>query len=82
MTEVRVAGGRHDAVQKITVRIEDLYSGETWVFAGTARQVEARLLLAFPWLRGGGRGDLEALLEDLGSQQAFMVEVLLPTPAV
>jgi hypothetical protein len=60
---------------KIRVHIEHLYSGETWVLDGTPRQVEAEVLLLFPWLRVGPRGDLDGLLEDLGSQQAFMVEI-------
>jgi hypothetical protein len=59
---------------KISVRIEDLYGGRVWVLTGTPRQVEAAILLAFAWLRGSDRDDLETLLEDLGSQQAFMVE--------
>jgi len=60
---------------KISVRIVDLYGGRVWMFEGTVRQVEAALLMLFPWLRGGDRGDFDGLLEDLGSQQTFVVGV-------
>lgn len=60
----------------MTIVIENLYTGESWSVSGTARQVEASILMLFPWLRAAGlrdRGDLQSLLKHLGSQQAFEV---------
>lgn len=54
-------------------------SCEVWLREGSPRQVEAAVLLLFPWLRSrdpADQGDLQVLLEDLASQQAFIVEVI------
>jgi hypothetical protein len=64
---------------RLRVRIENIYSGEVWLLEGAPRQVRAEVLLLFPWMRSenpADRDDLQALLEDLGSQQAFSVEHL------
>jgi hypothetical protein len=56
---------------RLTVRIEDVYSERVWLLEGTPRQVEAAILLLFPWLRSSDpadQGDLGGLLEDLASQ--------------
>lgn len=60
---------------RLQVRIEHVWTGEVWVLEGTAKQVRAEVLLLFPWLRVSAPDDLEAVLEDLASQQAVIVEV-------
>lgn len=59
---------------KIRVEVRCLYTEKVWMFTGTERQVQAALLLRFPWLRSWNphdRDDLEALLEHITTQQAF-----------
>ena len=75
------SGDRHNVRQGDGMRVvvESLYSGRTWDFEGTARQIEASILMQFPWLRTDDprhRGDLEGLIEHLNCQQAYSAEVV------
>ena len=60
------------------VGISNVYTGRTWKLEGSTRQVEAQVLLLFPWLRGHNprwRGNPLAMLRYLGAQQMLIVEI-------